>query len=85
MRRCRAGTLFRIVTRVGEESMRNWGGGGWSGGCGVRGCCWQWPFTLQPIELAWNRGYNRRELNHILALTREHHARLTEMWHGHCD
>ena len=40
---------------------------------------------LQPIELAWNRGYNRRELNHSLALTREHHARLMEMWHGHCD
>jgi len=38
---------------------------------------------LEPIRLEWNYGYHQRELNRILALTRQHRAKLMEMWHDH--
>lgn len=38
---------------------------------------------LRLLEIEWNHGYNKRELNRILELTRQHQARLLEMWHEH--
>ena len=40
---------------------------------------------LTPVELAWNRSYNTREMDHILKLTQENRRRLLEMWHEHCN
>ncbi len=36
---------------------------------------------LSPVELAWNHGYNTREINHILRLARENESRLLRIWH----
>lgn len=38
---------------------------------------------LNPIEVAYNRGYNSRELNRVVELTRQYQAELLEMWHDH--
>ncbi len=35
---------------------------------------------LDPVRLEHNRGYNRTEMNGILALTIEHRARLLGAW-----
>ena len=35
---------------------------------------------LQPVSTEYNRGYNRRELNYILKLTRANQARLLKNW-----
>lgn len=40
---------------------------------------------LSPVALEWARGYNDRELNRILALTREHQAHLLEVWREYFD
>jgi len=36
---------------------------------------------LADITVQSNNGYNKRELNRILELTRENQARLLEVWH----
>jgi hypothetical protein len=38
---------------------------------------------LEPVEVEWNYGFNRRDLNRVLELTRENQAKLLEMWHEH--
>jgi hypothetical protein len=38
---------------------------------------------LQPPLVEYNRGYNRRELNRILRLTRQHQGRLLGEWNDH--
>lgn len=38
---------------------------------------------LQRLEVEWNHGYNQRELNRVLELTRQNQAKLPEMWHEH--
>ncbi len=40
---------------------------------------------LQPVELEYNRGYNRAEMNRILRLTQENQQRLLEAWNEHFD
>jgi hypothetical protein len=40
---------------------------------------------LQPLEVAWNRGYNARELNEILDIIREYRAMMLERWNEHCE
>lgn len=36
---------------------------------------------LNTLEVAYNRGYNRTELNRIVRLTKENQRRLLEAWH----
>ena len=36
---------------------------------------------LEPIELEYNRGYNRPELKRVLKLTEQNQARLLDAWH----
>ena len=36
---------------------------------------------LAPIQMEYNRGYNRAELNRVLKLTEQNQARLLEAWH----
>lgn len=38
---------------------------------------------LDTLEVQYNRGYNRVELNRIVRLAREHRQRLLENWHEH--
>ena len=38
---------------------------------------------LSPVELEYNHGYNQREINDILQLTRDNQARLLEFWHDY--
>ena len=38
---------------------------------------------LLPIEVQYNRGYNRAELNKIVKLTRKYQDRLLETWNEH--
>ena len=38
---------------------------------------------LQPVVLEYNRRYSRAELNRILKLTRQHQARLLEVWNAY--
>ena len=38
---------------------------------------------LQPVDMEYNHGYNNRELNRVVDLTRRHQAELLEMWHEH--
>ncbi len=38
---------------------------------------------LSPVRLEYAYGYNEREINQILKLTREHQARLLEIWHDY--
>jgi len=40
---------------------------------------------LQPVELEYNHGYNRSELNRILKLTQQHRQQLLEAWNEHFD
>ncbi len=35
---------------------------------------------LQPVDIEYNHGYNRAELNRIVRLTRQHQDRLLEAW-----
>ncbi len=41
-------------------------------------------FWLAPVELAWNHGFNPRELNEIRRLVVEHETPIIEAWHEHC-
>ena len=41
-------------------------------------------FWIEPIVLAWNRGFSPRELNEIRRIIVENHARIIEAWHEHC-
>ena len=36
---------------------------------------------LTPVELEYAYGYNPREINHILGLTRQNREKLLEMWY----
>jgi hypothetical protein len=36
---------------------------------------------LDPIQLEYNRGYNRAALNRVLKLTEQNQKRLLEAWH----
>lgn len=38
---------------------------------------------LNPIEMEYNRGYNRAELNRVLKLTEQNQTRLLEAWNEH--
>ena len=40
---------------------------------------------LDPVQLEYNRGYNRSELNRVLKLTEQNQARLLEAWHEYFD
>ncbi len=40
---------------------------------------------LDPIQLEYNRGYNRAELNRVLKLTERNQTRLLEAWNEHFD
>ena len=40
---------------------------------------------LDPIQLEYNRGYNRAELNRVLKLTEQNQPRLLEAWHEYFD
>jgi hypothetical protein len=40
---------------------------------------------LDPIQLEYNRGYNRAELNRVLKLTEQNQTRLLEAWHEYFD
>jgi len=38
---------------------------------------------LQPVEVEYNRNYNRAELTRILKLAQQHQERLLEAWHAY--
>jgi len=38
---------------------------------------------LQPVEMEYNRNYNRAELTRILKLAQQHQERLLEAWHAY--
>ena len=38
---------------------------------------------LDPVELEYNHGYNRYELNRIMKLTQLNRVRLLEAWNAH--
>lgn len=38
---------------------------------------------LQPVVIEYNRGYNQRELNRVLKLTRQNQDRFLEAWNAH--
>ena len=38
---------------------------------------------LMPVSLEYNRGYNPPELNRVLKLTRQHQAKLLEVWNDY--
>ena len=38
---------------------------------------------LQPIEVEYNRGYNKAKMNQILKLTRQNQQKLLEVWYAH--
>lgn len=38
---------------------------------------------LQPVVVAYNRGYSKSELNRILKLTRQNQTKLLEAWDDH--
>jgi hypothetical protein len=40
---------------------------------------------LNSLEVEYNRGYNKTELNKVLKLTAQNEARLLETWHEHFD
>ncbi|MEX0886213.1 MAG: DUF4160 domain-containing protein [Phycisphaeraceae bacterium] len=40
-------------------------------------------YWLDPVELAQNRRFSRRELNRIEALIRDHRDGFLERWHGY--
>jgi hypothetical protein len=41
-------------------------------------------FCVEPVVLAWNRGFSPRELNEIRPIIIEYNARIIEAWHEHC-
>ena len=41
-------------------------------------------FWIEPVVLAWNRGFSPRELNEIRRIIVENQARIIEVWHEHC-
>ena len=41
-------------------------------------------FWLQPVVLAWNRGFSARELNELRRIIVEHEVVIIEAWHEHC-
>ena len=41
-------------------------------------------FWLQPVVVAWNRGFSPRELNEIRRVIIEHEALIIEAWDEHC-
>ena len=41
-------------------------------------------FWLQPVALAWNRGFGARELNEIRRIIVEHERPIIEAWNEHC-
>jgi hypothetical protein len=41
-------------------------------------------FWLDPVVLAWNRGFSPRELNEIRRIIVENQTRIIEAWHEHC-
>ena len=41
-------------------------------------------FWLAPVALAWNHGFNLRELNEIRRLLVQHQPTIIEAWHEHC-
>jgi hypothetical protein len=40
---------------------------------------------LEPLQLEYNRGYNRAALNRVLKLTEQNQTRLLEAWHEYFD
>jgi hypothetical protein len=40
---------------------------------------------LNSLEIEYNRGYNKAELNKVLKLTALNEGRLLEAWHEHFD
>ena len=40
---------------------------------------------LDPVQLEYNRGYQRAELNRVLKLTEQNQTRLLEAWHEYFD
>jgi len=40
---------------------------------------------LEPVELEYNRGYNRAELNRVIRLTEENRELLLRNWNEHFD
>jgi hypothetical protein len=40
---------------------------------------------LNSLEVEYNRGYNKTELNKVLKLTALNESRLLEAWHEHFD
>lgn len=41
-------------------------------------------FWLAPVALAWNHGFNPRELNEIRHMVVEYQEIIIEAWHEHC-
>jgi hypothetical protein len=41
-------------------------------------------FWLQPVALAWNRGFAARELNESRRVIVEHERTISEAWNEHC-
>jgi|RhiMethySRZTD1v2_1073278.scaffolds.fasta_scaffold20415_7 hypothetical protein len=39
---------------------------------------------LDPVWLAWNRGFSTRELNLIWSYIAEHEPKIRETWNAHC-
>ncbi|HUY13323.1 MAG TPA: DUF4160 domain-containing protein [Terriglobia bacterium] len=42
-------------------------------------------FWLEPVELARNAGFSRRELNRIAQLIEGNMVRIKEAWNEHCN
>ncbi len=42
-------------------------------------------YWLQPIRLAYNRGYRQRELNRVARMIERYHQLLMEAWNEHCN
>jgi hypothetical protein len=40
---------------------------------------------LESLEIEYNRGYNKAELNKVLKLTEQNESKLLEAWHEHFD
>lgn len=41
-------------------------------------------FWLQPVALAWNRGFSAKELNEIRRIIVANELSIIEAWHEHC-
>ena len=41
-------------------------------------------FWLQPVALAWNRGFSSRELNDARRIIVDNESIIIEAWHEHC-